>query len=535
FERFSNYVVISNILNEDFDDPNAISTGNIKGIDGIGIIVNNQVIKDESELEKITEREKINIKISFIQSTTASSFDLKKFQLFIDEVVNFLTGSTHIEPFSDIIKKIFDEEGRFIEQISETPSVELYYCSARTNHKLEENELENAKNKILNRNDFLFKFNLKGIFFLQNNELKEYYDNIDKFLETLIEFNSQIILEEKKDIPISFVSVLKFSELRKIIISPDGYIKEKIFVENVRSKIKDSNVNEDIYRTLKDDSKRPYFVYLNNGITILCESIRSHEVKRNKYYLKYPRIINGCQTSHMIYKYYLENKSEADNVELIAKIISTTNAELKKNIIYATNNQNAIDQDLEALNIFHTKLEEYFISKKDIFDIYFERLRGQYSDVNPPYKIINKETIAKSYISIILQEPHLMKSNAISKIEKYREEKKIFNFTEEQELEKYYYCGVLYYLMNNILSNNIIQLKSKTMDMHLLLACDLKLTKDGLSSFHKKLEYLSHDENVKNLFKEVNEILEKQDYLYEARGFYSTPKTKRLIEYFNKL
>lgn len=534
FELFSNYVVVSTIINEDLDDPNSISTGKSKGIDGISIIVNNRIIKDESDLEKIGEKEKLIVRLCFIQATTLSSFSLQKFQSFTDEVINFLNGENNIEPFSDILKKIFDEEGRFYEQISETPSIDLFFCSGKTNHQIQNSELETEKKKILSRNDFDFQFNLNDIHILQTDDLKGYYEKIDKFLEVLVEFNSEITLAEKTDIPVSFVSVLSFSELKKVIVSDEGngFLREKLFVENVRSKIENSTVNDEILATLNDDSKRPYFLYMNNGITILCERVKRHEVSRNKFYIKHPRIINGCQTSHILYDYYLSKPEEADKVEVMAKIISTTNPDLKKDIIYATNNQNSIDKDLETLNVFHSKLEEYFIGR-DTLGIYFERLRGQYSEVTPQYKVLTKELIAKAYISILLKEPHLMKSNAISKIEKYREADKIFNQIEEQSLESYYYAGALYFLMNNVLSNNIIQLKSKTMDMHILLACDLKLEKDGLSTVVQKLNFVSDFENVKKLFADVNLILESQDYLFEARGFYSSPKTKKLIEYFN--
>ena len=534
FELFTNYIVVSTAINEDFDDPNSISTGKSKGIDGISIIVNNRIIKDESDLEKIGEKESLIIRLCFIQATTLSSFSLQKFQSFTDEVINFLRNDSTIEPFSDILKKIFDEEGRFYEQISDTPTIDLFFCSGKTNHQLQNLELESEKRKIQSRDDFQFQFNLNNIHFLQAEELKSYYEKIDGFLEVLVEFNSEITLTEKPGIPVSFVSVLKFSELKKIIISDEGtgFLREKLFVENVRSKIENSTVNVEILSTLNDEVKRPYFLYMNNGITILCERVKRHEVSRNKFYIKHPRIINGCQTSHILYDYYLSNPEEADKVEVMAKIISTTNPNLKKDIIYATNNQNAIDKDLETLNVFHSKLEEYFIGR-DILGIYFERLRGQYSEITPQYKVLTKELIAKAYISIILKEPHIMKSNAISKIEKYRGAGKIFNQSDETDLETYYYSGALYYLMNNILSNNIIQLKSKTMDMHVLLACDLKLDKDGITSISEKLNFLSDFENVKKLFNKVNLILEQQDYLFEARGFYSNPKTKRLIEYFN--
>ncbi len=533
FELFSNYTVISNILNEDFDDPNSVSAGKSKGLDGIGIIVNNRIIKDESDLEKIGERERLTVRICLIQSTTGSSFSLQKFQSFTDETINFLKCNNIIEPFSDILKKLFDEEGRYVEQMVETPIVDLYFCSGKTNHTLSSVEHECEKKKIRSRNDFDFQFNLNDIYLLQTDELKSYYEKIDKFLEVLVEFNSEIPLAEKPNIPVSFVSVLKFSELKKIIVSDEGkgFLREKLFVENVRSRIENSSVNDDILSTLNDNNKRPYFIYLNNGITILCEQVRRHEVSPNKFYIKHPRIINGCQTSHILFDYYKTNPDEADKTEVIAKIISTTNPDLKKNIIYATNNQNAIDKDLETLNDFHSKLEEHFIGK-DSFGIYFERLRGQYSEISPPYKVLTKEIIAKAYISVLLKEPHLMKSNALSRIEKYRDEGKIFTKIDNCELDKYYYSGVLYFLTHKILANNTIQLKSKTMDMHILLACDLKLTQGGKNSVNEKISYLSNYENAKNLFIEVNNILEQQDYLFEKRGFYSNPKTKQLITYF---
>lgn len=327
FELFSNYVVVSTIINEDLDDPNSISTGKSKGIDGISIIVNNRIIKEESDLEKIGEKEKLIVRLCFIQATTLSSFSLQKFQSFTDEVINFLNGVNNIEPFSDVLKKLFDEEGRYYEQISETPSIDLFFCSGKTNHQIQNSELETEKKKILSRNDFEFQFNLNDIHILQTDDLKGYYEKIDKFLEVLVEFNSEITLAEKPDIPVSFVSVLSFSELKKVIVSDEGngFLREKLFVENVRSKIENSTVNDEILATLNNDSKRPYFLYMNNGITILCERVKRHEVSRNKLYIKHPRIINGCQTSHILYDYYLSNPEEANKVEVMAKIISTTN------------------------------------------------------------------------------------------------------------------------------------------------------------------------------------------------------------------
>lgn len=64
----------------------------------------------------------------------------------------------------------------------------------------------------------------------------------------------------------------------------------------------------------------------------------------------------------MNYIKYKESTNEniIDNIEVVAKIISTNDNALKKMIIYAANNQNSIDKDLQSLNEFHEKIENYF-------------------------------------------------------------------------------------------------------------------------------------------------------------------------------
>ena len=91
FEDFSNYVIASNILEEELDNVKLVSTNKAQGIDGIVIVVNNKLVSEEADLGKFGPTEAIQIKIGFIQSTTQSSFDEKKFSAFTDEVVkNYL-------------------------------------------------------------------------------------------------------------------------------------------------------------------------------------------------------------------------------------------------------------------------------------------------------------------------------------------------------------------------------------------------------------------------------------------------------------
>lgn len=527
FEHFSNYVIASNLLEEELENINSISTGKSQGIDGIVIIVNNRLIPDETELAKIGVNEKLKIEIGFIQSTIQKSFDLKKFQAYVDMVVSFLCNNKTIEPFSSIFNKLFSEEGDYIDRLEDTPRISLFFVSGKTNHQLTEGELDIERKKITQRSELDGKLILKEIAILQTEEAKSEYDKIAKFHTTQLKFDKNVQLEEHNNIEFSLLATIKFSELKNLILTSDKKLRERLFVENVRNYIGTTDVNIDIKNTLDNDNFKEYFPYLNNGLTIMCDLIEKHKIKQNEFILTYPRIINGCQTTHILFEKFKENPSSIDDVEIVVKVISTKDNELKKKIIFAANNQNSIHKDLQSLNEYHEKIEQYF-SGVDGISLYFERLRGQHSQVNPPYSRINIETLAKIYISVFLEEPHKMKSNAIQKIEEYQKSKKVFN--ESDNIPDYYYCAILNYWFNYFTINNHITLLSKTVDMHLLMACHFQLIKKEFDTTDKKITFLIGQANALSIFNETNSIINSQNYLFERRGFYSAPKTRQLID-----
>ncbi|MEO0076033.1 MAG: AIPR family protein [candidate division WOR-3 bacterium] len=535
FEDFCNYVIASVLLEEELDNIKSVSTNKAQGIDGIVIIVNNKLISEESDLGKFGPTETIRIKIGFVQATIKNSFDEQKISAFTDEVVKFLTGTVDIEPYSSIYKKLLDDTGNFIDRIEETPRVSLFFLSARTSHNFSAVKINIEKQKITSRKEIENKCYLERFVILQKEEIKNEYDKISKLHSVQLKFENHIQLSHIENVEISLLTTIKFSELKKLILTSDNNLKEKLFVENVRSYIGSTTVNLDIKKTLDSEQERKYFPFLNNGIVIICDKIERHPVKEREFTLIFPRIINGCQTTNELYKKYKESfdNNIIDDVEIVTKVISTKDNSLKKMIIFSANNQNSIDKDLQSLNEFHEKIETYYQGREEKgFHIYFERLRGQHSNVNPPYCRVNIETLARVFISVFLKKPHEMKSNAISVIERLQKEGKIFNISTQEPLQ-YYYCGVLWYWFNHLLINEVITLNSKTMDMHVLMACDILLGKKNYQSLEEKLNYLGNNDNASIILKETVELLNTKTYLFERRGFYSNPKTEKLIQELN--
>lgn len=535
FEDFGNYVVASNFLEEELDNIKSVSTNKAQGIDGIVIVVNNKLVSEEADLEKFGPTEAIKIKIGFIQSTTRNSFDEQKFSAFTDDVVKFLIGSFDIEPYSSIYKKLLDDSGNFINRIVETPHISLFFLSARTSHNIGEDKITSERTKITSRSEIENKCVLDRISVFQKDEIKSEYDKISKFHTVQLKFEHSIDLSPANNVELSLLSTIRFSELKKLILTSDKNLKDKLFVENVRNYIGSTPVNLDIKRTLDTASERSYFPFLNNGLAIICDKIERHPVKDKEFILTFPRIINGCQTTNELFKKYKESpfENDMDDIEVVAKIISTNDNLLKKMIIYASNNQNSIAKDLQSLNEFHEKIETYFLGKEEAnFHLYFERLRGQHSNIMPPYSKVNIETLARVFISIFLRKPHEMKSNAISVIEKFQNEGEIFN-NNNHEANQYYYCGVLWYWFNHLLVNGHFTMGSKTMDMHILMASNILIEQKGHNSIDERINYLENSNNANTIFKETVDLLNSKEYLFERRGFYSNPKTERLIQEIN--
>lgn len=529
FEDFGNYIITSNLLEEELDNLKSVSTNKAQGIDGIAIIVNNKLISEEADLGKFGPTELIKVNIGFIQSTTEKSFDSQKFSTFVDKVVDFLTNKLVIEPYTTIYKKLLDDSGNFIDRIEETPHISLFYLSARTSHNISTVDINTEKAKIVSRNELENKCKLDEILILQKDCIKNEYDKIAKFHTVQLKLEKHVQLLPVNNVEVSSLATIKFSELKRLILTSDNNLKNRLFVENVRNYIGETPVNLDIKQTLDSNQNRDYFPFLNNGLVIICDKIERHPVKLDHFILNFPRIINGCQTTNELFKKYksLSTDNGIEDIQIVAKIISTNDNTLKKMIIYAANNQNSIDKDIQSLNEFHEKIETYFLGKEEkSFHLYFERLRGQHPSVTPPYSKINIEILARVFISVFYRKPHEMKSNAISIIEKFQKEGKLFN-DNTSNVNQYYYCGVLWFWLNYFLVNKEIMMKSKTMDMHILMACDIILLKKSLD---EKLIYLSINENAKLLFKLVVDTLNLKEFLFERRGFYSNIKTKRLIE-----
>jgi len=120
---------------------------------------------------------------------------------------------------------------------------------------------------------------------------------------------------------------------------------DKIFSENIRGFLGKGNLtNAKIIETLKSSDKT-YFPFFNNGLSIICEKVTIPKSTLLGNYIipcTNPVIVNGLQTTYLIYQQYLEENSSIDDISVTIKICETSEPELIEKITDATNTQSVI-------------------------------------------------------------------------------------------------------------------------------------------------------------------------------------------------
>lgn len=81
------------------------------------------------------------------------------------------------------------------------------------------------------------------------------------------------------------------------------------------------------------------FSVLNNGVTIVADSIK---MSANTLTITDYQIVNGCQTSYVLYEN--RNKDNLNDINIPLRLIVTADEDVKSKITVSTNNQSAINK-----------------------------------------------------------------------------------------------------------------------------------------------------------------------------------------------
>lgn len=422
----------------------SVGGGDDMGIDGLAIKINGYFVTSTKEIDDIIGMNRyINIEFIFIQSKYQNKLDSGEYSKYTDGVYDFLSDK-HYEPHNEKIDDLLLlKDYLFSDEIMQTwnapPVVKSYF--AIFGEWRDDAHIYAKSDSLKAKIDDLHSYGECIIRYIDAAQLSKICDENDNTLNVVINSLGSLEFEEVQGVDNSLIILCKASEFVKILNTDEGLIRRTLFADNVRDFQGRTEINDEMMDTLKNDPAS--FLLLNNGITIVCSSIVTGN---RKVTIENPQIVNGCQTSNVLFIAH-KNGVNLENVSIMIKIIATQFDAITNAVVRGTNSQNPVfSQSFETIRDFHKNLEA-FISSIQYTEsdqnkkIFYERRSKQYvRDLNVSRnRIFSLDTLAHSVISVFLKSPHDSVLHIVKLLEKYDNQ----IFVDKQSFYPYYISALM--------------------------------------------------------------------------------------------
>lgn len=480
FEEFINYCVLNNHVIDSEKNFQELDTGTAKAFDGIAVIVNNKLILNEEDLSILVEQKQIlSVEFIFVQSKTSESFNDALVGHFLKNVKNFICNEEctipEIEKFWELRNIIYDNSNLFRK---ENPRCTLYYATTSLTTQISsdiEQTIKEGKQALLDSGYLSddVKFQPLGV-----KEIQKLYRKIDSDLEATFKFPKNVTYPyEGEEIKSAYFGLVEIKEYMNLLLDNETQGVKNVFEDNIRDYLgTDGNeVNKNMYDRLMGGESSQLFGILNNGVTIVADEIKP---VGEKFTLHNYQIVNGCQTSNVVFEVYEDLIDR--NISIPLKIIATTDEPTKNEIVKSTNSQTGLKpEQLDALNNFHKMLEEFYNSEQTVFktlQLYYERRSNQYRNMDiAQTKIVNIPKQIKTVTSMFLDNPHGVSGHYGTVARKVKDE----IFQEGDKLEPYFISSVMFYMLETFFRKNKEYKEYTRMKWHILMTVKYLLVNDG--------------------------------------------------------
>ncbi len=405
FEHFVNYCIVSKEYADDFDVENlAVAGGNDLQLDGIAILVNGVLISSTDEIDDLVQMNKyLTAEFVFIQAKSGKGFDGAEISnmffgvrdLFTDEPK--LPRNERLQVKEKLLRHIYSKSTWFRHG---NPKIKIYFVT--TGKWQDDTQLVSRIDNELQTIDELNIFESPTFEPVDARRLQGFYNRAKNALSKTISFTSKITIPTMENVREAYLGFLPATEYLQLITDDSGNLLRGLFYENVRDYQGSNPVNQEIESTLKTDSKNA-FVLLNNGVTVVSDDLT---VTGNSFTLSGFQIVNGCQTSHVLFN---NRQSISADVTIPIKLIIAPEDNLKNQVIKATNRQTVVKtEELSALTDFQKHLEQYYNAVPEEHRLHYERRSQQYRSIPglEKIRIVSIATQIRAFASMFLSRAH---------------------------------------------------------------------------------------------------------------------------------
>lgn len=469
FERFANYCIIANKCPTRFDVED-VTTGEPEvGIDGVAIFFGDQVVTTSNDARALFDKRHrdLEVRYLFVQSKRSDSFSRDAILNMGSAVRDVLNDSPRLPRDSRLseaaeIHKVVVANATKLR--NGQPDCSLFYATTGTwaGDKILVATGDQIKQDLLHTR-FFHQITFEPLGF---DELRREWITTRAQAEAKFEVIGELPMRTMEGVSEALIVLVSAKEFVSQVLSDEkGNLRSSVFEQNVRHFLgSDNEVNEQIRATLQDTQKRHRFAILNNGITIAARKI---DRIANTVTVRDFQIVNGCQTSHVLF----HNRGLLDDdVVLVVKAISSAQDGVVDELVVATNSQTkvtesqffAIKNEARAIQLFFTT---YPGEDDDDRRLFFERRLGEFAGKNiAAVRIFDIHLLVKVFASMFLDAPH----DALGSPSRIYDMPQLFARTGVEIA--YYTAAFAFYRMILMLGNNQIARTDGRLKWHALTA-----------------------------------------------------------------
>ena len=411
FERFVNFCVVSNRCATRFDVEEITTDEPEVGIDGVAILIGDEVVTTCNEARAIFSRRHrdLDVHYVFVQAKRSESFSRESI-LNIGSAVRDVVADSPKLPKDSRLFEAAEIHKVVIANVNRVrngqPDCTLVY--ATTGSWTKDPILEATKSQIerdLKSTKFFHNVVVEPLGF---DELRREWVATRAPAEAKFFVLGELPMPPMEGVSEAIIVLVSAQEFVKSVLCDEkGHLRASVFEQNVRHFLGDANdVNEQIRDTLVDAHKKHRFAILNNGITITAREIRRIA---NTVTVRDFQIVNGCQTSHVLY----HNRAQLDTeVVLVVKAISSCQDGVVDELVVATNSQTQVaESQFFAIKSEVRSIQAFFSGfpgdDNDDRRLFFERRVGEFAGRDlASVRIFDIHLLAKAFASMFLDAPH---------------------------------------------------------------------------------------------------------------------------------
>lgn len=469
FEHFAAYLTSTRFLSETFDTRDIVlGAGGDTGIDALAIIVNGALVTDPEMIEELSVTNGfVDATFIFVQAERSSNFETSKIGQFEFGINDFfrekpkLPRNDAIKSAAEIMAEVYNRSSKFKRG---NPVCRAFYVT--TGRWTGDKNLEARRSAVVEDLQQLNLFREVEFQCIGADVIQRLFQQTRNAVARDFTFAERVIVPEINGVKEAYLGLLPVSEFIPLLDDGSGEILKGIFYDNVRDWQEYNAVNSEMKATLESDLQRARFSLMNNGVTVIAKTLR---VTGNKFHIEDYQIVNGCQTSHVLF----DNRAvlKDNRVVVPLRLIATEDDEVIASIVKATNRQTEVkEEQLLALSDFQKQLESYFQTFDPAVRLFYERRSRQYNSLGiEKTRIVTPASLIRSYASSFLEEPHRTTRTYRALLAQLGT--KIF--VQGDRLEPYYYSASALYRIEFLFRKGLLNPKFKPARYQVLMAARL--------------------------------------------------------------